>query len=65
MEKWEYKTVTFEAKGFMGGTLDTDNFDEKLNEQGRQGWEVVSCFDTNYAQGGTRYVYVLMKRRVV
>lgn len=39
MEKWEYKSIKFETKGFMGGILEINDFDNKLNELGQQGWE--------------------------
>ena len=32
MEKFEYKMVTFETKGFFGGNIDTYQMENKLNE---------------------------------
>jgi len=63
MDKWEYKTVQFEAKGFMGGILDLQSFQGELNDLGREGWELVTCFDTNMSQGQSRYVIAVFKRR--
>ncbi|HOB19773.1 MAG TPA: DUF4177 domain-containing protein [Candidatus Atribacteria bacterium] len=62
MTRWEYKTLKFETKGITGGILDTDTFNEVLNRYGYEGWELVSCFDTNQSYGSSRYVIAVMKR---
>jgi hypothetical protein len=63
--KWEYITVMFEASGwFLGGKLDGQAFNERLNNLGAEGWELVSVFDTNLHQGGTRDVVAVMKRPI-
>jgi CRISPR/Cas system CSM-associated protein Csm4 (group 5 of RAMP superfamily) len=42
MNKWEYKTVKVNAKGwFLGGILDENEFDSLLNSMGQEGWELV------------------------
>lgn len=63
MNQWEYQTLEFETKGFMGGILDVTEFNKTLNEYGRYGWELVSCFDTNQSQGASRKVIAVMKRQ--
>ena len=61
--KWEYRTVVFEVSGwFVGGKLDGQKFNDRLNQLGEEGWELVSVFDTNFAEGGTRDVVAVMKR---
>jgi hypothetical protein len=42
MEKWEYKTIQTDPRA--DGTLETGNFNMMLNQQGNNGWELVSCF---------------------
>ena len=64
MERWEYKTLQFPVKGFMGGILELDKFDLELNRMGNEGWELVACFDTNYGQGASRFVLAVMKRKI-
>jgi hypothetical protein len=64
MEKYEYKTLKFETKGFTGGDLDTEKFDLELNKMGEAGWCLVSCFDTNQTQGSSRLVVSVFKRLV-
>jgi hypothetical protein len=63
MTNWEYKTLQFETKGFSGGILDVENFNNTLNQYGRDGWELVNCFDTNQSYGASRHVIAIMKRQ--
>lgn len=63
MEKWEYKTIKVELKGFLGGILKTEDFDYELNKLGEQGWELVSCFSTNAAEGYSRDTIAVFKRK--
>ncbi|NLK88057.1 MAG: DUF4177 domain-containing protein [Clostridiaceae bacterium] len=64
MERWQYQTVQFEATGFMGGIINLDNFQGELNQLGSEGWELVTCFDTNMNQGQSRYVIAVFKRKI-
>jgi hypothetical protein len=53
----------FEAsRWFLGGKLDGERFNNHLNGLGAEGWELVSVFDTNFIQGGTRDVVAVLKR---
>ena len=63
VERWEYRSIKRETKGFMGGILDTDDFDSQLNQLGDQGWELVSCLATSYGEGTTREVIAVLKRK--
>ena len=63
--RWEYHTEVFEPDmGFfsMGGKIEPEQINARLNELGDQGWELTSCFDTSYAQGATRRVVCILKR---
>ncbi len=61
--KWEYSTVMFEAsRWFLGGKIDGQKFNDRLNQFGEEGWELVSVFDTNFNEGGTRDVVAVLKR---
>ncbi len=64
MERWQYQTVQFETEGFMGGILDLHEFQTELNRLGADGWELVTCFDTNMSQGQSRYVIAVFKRKI-
>ena len=63
---WEYHTVAFDFTGeafiSQGGLFNSQKFNYELNRLGWEGWEVVSVFDTNRTQGGTRYVVAVLKR---
>ncbi len=46
--KWSYKTVHFELKkeGLLGGAfLDEAEIEERLNDYGRAGWELISVLE--------------------
>jgi len=63
MEQWEYKTWKYKTGGFLGGKIDEEEFDAQLNQFGKEGWELVSCFDTSVYQGQSRDIVVVFKRR--
>lgn len=65
MEKWEYKSIKFKPGGFFGGKIDEHEFELELNEYGKEGWELISCFDTSYGQGTSREVIAVMKRKII
>jgi hypothetical protein len=61
--KWEYTTVMFEASGlFVGGALDGEKFNNRLNQLGEEGWELVTVFDTNAQGGRSRDIVAVLKR---
>ncbi len=62
-QRWQYRTLMFQAEGwFAGGKLNGQVFNDRLNELGEHGWELVSVFDTNMFQGQTRDVIAVLKR---
>lgn len=63
MDKWEYKSIKIETKGFWSKKLDVNEFDELLNSLGNEGWELVSCFDTSQYQGESKEVIAVFKRK--
>ena len=61
---WEYKTIKFNSKGFLGGVVDIPTFGAALNDLGAQGWELVSVFDTNTIDDdATQEIVATLKRR--
>lgn len=64
MKKYEYKCEQMEAKGFMGGEIDTIHFNYGLNELGREGWELVGFTALNRGNGYTKWVMCVFKREV-
>lgn len=63
MEKWEYQSIKLETEGLMGGIVKVKDLDYELNRLGEQGWELVSCFSTNEANGRSREVIAIFKRK--
>lgn len=60
--KWEYKSITLNTHGLLGGKVDTREVGEALNNLGGEGWELVTAFDTNQYQGDTRHMVFVFKR---
>lgn len=62
MQYWEYKTIKVETKGFNGGILETEEFEEELNRMGLSGWELVSTLVTAMGSGTSREAVAVFKR---
>jgi len=60
--QWEYKTISMRAGGFLGGKVNQEDLEQELNVAGREGWELVSVFDTSQGSGQTRDVIAVFKR---
>lgn len=61
--RWQYRTFTMKTSGFLGGKVDTEAFDKALNDQGRDGWELVAVFDTNVMHGRSSEIVAVLKRQ--
>ena len=64
MKKFEYKILDVKATGFWGGKVDVNALIIKLNELGREGWEVANSVDTNLHHGASRALLVILKREI-
>lgn len=62
--KFEYKIIEVPAGSWWsnGGKVDFQALVNKLNELGREGWEVMSSTDLNRYQGQSRNVMIILKR---
>ena len=67
MVKFEYKLLDIlDQSGFFssGGKFNYEEVASKLNEFGREGWEVVGTTDINRYQGATRNLLIILKRAI-
>ena len=59
---WEYQTLKLGGSGFLWASFDWNQFNERLNIMGGEGWELVSLVDANYSQGVSGYFIAVLKR---
>jgi hypothetical protein len=66
LQQFEYKILEVPAGSWWssGGKVDFQILSNKLNELGREGWEVVSSTDLNRYQGQSRNVMIILKRSI-
>ncbi len=62
MEKFEYKVVAYDTKGFWGGSVDQKQLENQLNLLGNDGWELVSSTSTNQSYGSSKSIVCIFKR---
>jgi len=67
--KWEYKTVSIEAKGVWNKNINEESSIEQLNELGEEGWELVSAVPVertgSFTQKTATYAFVFILKRPV
>ena len=56
MTKWAYKRITVDIF-----EIEESKFEEKLNEAGREGWELVASFDRERG-GNSKECFFIFKR---
>lgn len=64
-DKYEYKTYLYDTKGFWGGSVESNPFQDYLNALGNDGWELVSTVSTNAVYGSTKSIVCIFKRKKV
>jgi hypothetical protein len=62
MQKFEYHLQKYDATGILGGKVDLAQMDIEFSRLGRDGWELVSIFDTNAGHGESRWIVATFKR---
>ncbi len=63
MEKFEYKVVSYDTKGFFGGNVEVQRIEEEFNLLGNDGWEMVGCTSTNQSYGASKSIVCVFKRK--
>jgi hypothetical protein len=61
---FEYKILKSADEGWFSVHFDWNKVQKSLNDLGKEGWELVSTLDINAAQGYSKEVVFLLKRRV-
>ena len=64
MDQFEYKILSTDAKGILGGKVDNDTFENELNKLGMQGWELVNTVAIAQSYGNTRWLTSIFKRKI-
>ena len=64
VKKFEYQTKILDAKGILGGKINVMEFNQTLNDMGREGWELVGTTASNQEFGSTRYIICVFKREL-
>ncbi len=64
MKKFEYKVLDAPAKGFFGGKINFQELAIKLNDLGKEGWELITGTDTVMYEGASRGLILIMKREI-
>ena len=64
MTKYEYKVLKFDMKGWMGGQIDDEEMERRLNSLGAEGWELIRVTPILIDMGRTRLLVATMKRPV-
>jgi hypothetical protein len=65
MKQFEYRILNVTAGGFWGQDFDAQALTDKLNELGREGWEIVSTVDTEIYGGSSRGLLFTLKREII
>jgi hypothetical protein len=64
MTQWEYKTLVIELKTSFWGSVDfpQQELEPRLNDLGRDGWELVSAETSTVYQGQSNRLLMVFKR---
>ena len=60
---WEYKTVLIDLGGFFRPNVKLDTLDAALNQEGEDGWELVTAVPVATGNGATIAFVCFFKRR--
>ena len=63
MDKYEYKVITYDTKGFWGGYVEIQKIEDQFNQLGNDGWEMVTSTSTNQSYGSSKSIVFVFKRK--
>jgi hypothetical protein len=61
-QKISYKVLTTKNKSWLSVNISSYEIENKLNELGRDGWDLVNTFDVNHEGGSTKEVLFILKK---
>lgn len=64
MQKFEYKVLEVVPKGWWKRHIDYQELTDKLNELGREGWEVATFTHLNFYEGARSNCTLILKRPI-
>lgn len=63
--KLEYTVLEVPVTGWWrGGKVDSQALKNKLNELGKEGWQVVAMNETNMWRGASRNLIVILQKEI-
>ena len=63
MDKWIYRVLVVKKK--LLSAEDKEDPEQKLNELGKEGWELVSVIPLSTTSGSTTWMQLFLKKRDV
>jgi len=63
MKRYEYTTLDV-ATSFWSSKINAQELTDKLNDLGRNGWELTSTVDLNQTHGATKGLLLVLKREL-
>jgi hypothetical protein len=64
MKKWEYLTEVIDTKGVFSPKIDTTQFNQALNNLGKEGWELIDKTPIALDAGRTATIVCVFKREL-
>ena len=64
MDRFEYKVLAYDTKGFFGGSVEVEQLEEQLNLLGEEGWEMVSSTNSTQSYGASKSIVCIFKRKI-
>jgi len=65
MKKWEYFTEVINTKGVFTTKIDASEFNQILNDLGKEGWELIDKTPMALEVGKTTSIVCVFKRELV
>ena len=65
MKQFEYKTLEVPVTGwYWGGKIDAQAMTDRLNELGKEGWQVSAMNETNMWRGASRALIIILQKEI-